>query len=155
MNDLIQSKWRDGYVLGYDCIAYGDGRVVIADSYSMHDPNTKTTTHHWSPLCDTSLEAMAKYNDDIWTEVDIFHTPFAFEGQTIVHGDGGMGNEGYVASIGPDNTLNWSLFFTFSNPIMKAEIVDRELICTAEWGVIIRINIDDLTKVSVTIPKQN
>ena len=149
MNEIIQAKWQDGYVLGHDCIAFGDGRVIIASTSSMYDPNNGETTHFWTPLCDTTLTSMQKYEEDLWTEVDIFHGAFEFENQNIVFGDGGMGNEGYVASIGTDNTLNWSIFFTFSNPIKKAEIIDRQLICYGDTGMVITIEIDELTKVKV------
>ena len=152
MNKLIQSKWREGYVIGFDCLAYGDGRVVIAHTYTLYDPNTDVTQRFWSPLCDTTLEGMTKYDEDIWTAVDIFHGTFEFEGQTIVFGDGGMGNEGFVASVGPDNTLNWSLFSVFSNPIMKAEMKDRTLICHGETGLQMAINIDNPTNVKITLP---
>ena len=147
---IINQKWREGFVLGYDCIAYGDGRVVFANAYSTYDPNTHETTLYWSPLCDTTLASILKYNDDVWTKVDIFRHPFEFEGQKIVFGDGGMGNEGYIASVTPDNDLNWSLFFTNSNPIMRAEIRGRTIVAYGETGFIAHINIDNPADISVT-----
>lgn len=51
--------------------------------------------------------------------------------------------------IGEEDTLNWSMFFTFSNPINKAEIIGRHLICYGDTGMAITINIDELTKVKV------
>ncbi len=149
MNKKIQAKWREGYVLGQDCIAFGDGRVVMANTYSVKDMNSGETQRYWFPLCDTTVKGLEKYEADMWTEVDIWHGPFEFENQKIVFGDGAMGNEGYVASITADNTLNWSIFFTFSNPIMKAEMVDRQLICYGDTGAVITINIDELTKIKV------
>ena len=35
--------------------------------------------------------------------------------------DDELGNEGYIASTSLDGELIWSIFFTFSNPIIKAE----------------------------------
>lgn len=150
MTEKIQAKWQAGYVVGYDGIVYGDGKVVMANAYSTYDPNNGKTQLYWSPLCDTTLASIESYNDDVWVEVDIFHGSFEFEGQTIVFGDGGMGNEGYVASITKDNKLNWSLFSTVSNPIMKAEMQGRTLICYGQTGYVAKISIDDLTQVSVT-----
>jgi hypothetical protein len=150
LNSTIQQKWRDGYVVGYDCIAYGNGEIVFANAYSVYDPNTHETAIYWSPLCDTTLASLLKYNDDIWTQVDIFRHPFEFEGQKIVFGDGGMGNEGYIASVTPENDLNWSLFFTNSNPIMRAEMQDRTILAYGETGFIARINIDNPADISVT-----
>ena len=147
---VIQQKWRDGFVLGYDCIAHDDGSVVFASAYSAYDPNTSETRLYWTPLCDTTVDSILKYNDDIWTEVDIFHGPFEFEGQRIVFGDGGMGNEGYVASTTAEGDLNWSLFFTNSNPIMRAHMEGRTIVAKGETGFIARINIDNPAGISVT-----
>lgn len=151
MNDKIQAKWKESFVLGQDCIAYGDGRVVLANTYGVFDPNTNTQKRYWFPHCDTSVAGLEKYDQDLWTEVDIFHGAFEFESQKIVFGDGGMGNEGYVASITPDNQLNWSIFSTFSNPIMKAEIVGRKLICYGETDITLEIDMDNLTSILVII----
>lgn len=147
---IIQQKWREGFVLGYDCIAYGDGSLVFANAYSMYDPNTHETTFYWTPLCDTTVESILKYNDDIWTEAGIFDGPFEFEGQRIVFGDGAMGNEGYVSSTTLEGHLNWSLFFTNSNPIMRAYMEGRTIVAKGETGFIAQINIDNPADISVT-----
>lgn len=151
MNDLIQEKWRNGYVIGHDCLAFGGGGVVIANTYTVYDPNTGETKCYWNPLCDTTLDGITKYDEDIWSAIDIFHGAFTFENETFVFGPGAMGNEGYVASVAADNALNWSMFFTFSNPIMKAETIGRQLVCHGETGVEIRISLDRLTSVSVAL----
>ncbi|MEP3890410.1 MAG: hypothetical protein ABJN69_08070 [Hellea sp.] len=151
MTEKIQAKWKEGFVLGHNCIARADGSVTLASTCRLYDPNTKTYSQTWGPLCDTTVEGLEKYDEDLWTEVDIFHSPFMFENQVIVYGDGGMGNEGYVASTNPDFSLNWSLFFTFSNPITKAEVIDRQLICYGSGTAIVKINMDDLTSISVTL----
>ena len=150
MKTKIQAKWREGYVLGHDCIALSDDHIIMAYAGSIYNPNNGETTVYWRPFCDTTVAGMQKYEEDLWTEIDIYHGPFEFEGQKIVFGPGAMGNEGYVASVTPDNDLNWSIFFTTSNPIMRAEMKGRDLICYGETGFIATINIDDLTKISVT-----
>lgn len=149
INEIIQSKWREGYAVGHDCIAYGDGKITIAQSYSVYDPNNGETTTYWSPFCDTTIGSMLSYYEDIWTQVDAYHGGFEFEDQRIVFGDGGMGNEGHVASVTPDNHLNWSLFFTNSNPIIRAEMQGRTLVCYGETGFIAKINIDNPANISV------
>lgn len=58
--------------------------------------------------------------------------------------DGGMGNEGYIASTKLNGELNWSIFFTFSNPICKAEIKDQQLICYSDSGI--KISIDNVVE---------
>ena len=145
----IQEKWKNGFVLGYDCIAFANGAIVMGNVYRTENPNNGAITQHWSPLCDTTLAGIEKYDDAIWTAYDIFHGSFEFENQKIVFGDGGMGNEGYIASTTLNGELNWSIFFTFSNPICKAEIIKNQLICYGDSGTTIKIDLNKLTSIEV------
>jgi hypothetical protein len=148
----IQQKWKDGLLLGMDCILFGNGKVIIGNHYEVYNPNTKERTAYWSPVCDTFIENIEKYDSDCWTCVDIFHGAIQHQEQSIVFGDGAMGNEGFVASINQDKSLNWGIFFTFSNPIMKAEIIENVLICESEYeGCKIYIEMDDLTKIKIEL----
>lgn len=149
----IQKKWKDLLVLGHDCIVYGDGRITIGSYYRLFNPNNNETKYYWSPICDTTLEWMEKYDEDLWTEVDIWHGEFIFENQKIVFGDGAMGNEGFIASTSLEGELNWSIFFNFSNPICKAEIIGESLICFGDGGIKINIKLDELHKIKVTMPE--
>ncbi|EZH73452.1 hypothetical protein ATO12_16050 [Aquimarina atlantica] len=151
LHPKIQEKWKQGYLPGFDCIVMGEGDFVIGNVYSTYDPNTGETKQYWSPLCDTTLERIEKYDDDIWTEVSIFHGAFEYENQKIVFGDGAMGNEGYVASTTLTGELNWAIFFTFSNPIHKAEIIDKHLICYGDTGTVIDIDLNNITKIKITL----
>lgn len=150
MNKKIQEKWKQGYLPGFDCITMGEGDIIIGNAYSAYDPNNGETKQYWSAICDTTLESLEKYNDDIWVECDIFHGAFEYENQKFVFGDGGMGNEGYVASTALNGVLNWAIFFTFSNPIHKAEVKDHHLICYGDSGTIIDIDLKKITKIKVT-----
>ncbi len=148
----IQEKWNNGFVLGYDCLTFGNGEVVIGNFYSTYDPNNGEIKQYWSPICDTTLDKIQKYNEDIWTPVEVFHGSFSsviYGKQTFVFGDGSMGNEGYIASTTLKGELNWSMFFTFSNPIHKAEIIEGKLICYGDTGTKITIDLNELTKVKV------
>ncbi|MFD2562862.1 hypothetical protein [Aquimarina rubra] len=149
MNKKIQDKWKEGYLPGYDCITYGDGTFTIANTYSVIETETKKNKRFWFPLCDTTLEGILKYDDDIWTEIDIYHGAFEYENQKFVFGDGAMGNEGYIASITVTGELNWAIFFTFSNPINKAEVKNEHLICYGDTGAIIDIDLNNITKIKV------
>jgi hypothetical protein len=60
-----------------------------------------------------------------------------------------MGNEGYVASTKLNGELNWSIFFTFSNPIHRAEVINNQLICYGDTGTKISINLSDLTQIKI------
>lgn len=150
MNKKIQDKWKESFVVGHDCITYGDGRIVMGNAFRVKDSETNKVTQHWYPLCDTTLEGVQKYEEDVWTEVDVFHGTFSYENQTFVFGDGGMGNEGYVASLNLNGELNWSVFFTFSNPIDRAKIEDDYLICCGDTGTVVKINLEKLTDIKVS-----
>jgi len=145
----IQEKWKQGYLPGYDCITYGNGIITIANTFNVTLTETNKNKRYWFPLCDTILENITKYDDDIWTECDIFHGTFEYENQKFVFGDGAMGNEGYIASTTLKGDLNWAIFFTFSNPIHKAEVIDNHLICYGDSGTIIDVDLIDLTKIKV------
>lgn len=146
----IQERWKQGYVVGFDCIAYANDTVTMANTYSVTNPETNISEQRWFPLCDANLEGILKYDDDIWTEIDIFHGAFEYQNQKFVFGDGAMGNEGYVASISLSGVLNWSIFFTFSNPIHKAEIIGEHLICYGDTGTIIDIDLNNITNIQIT-----
>lgn len=147
---IIQEKWKQGFLPGFDCITYGNGTFTIANACSVYDPNNGETKQYWSPLCDTTFDSIVKYNDDIWTEIGIFHGAFEYENQKFVFGDGAMGNEGYVASTSLSGNLNWAIFFTFSNPIHKAEVINNHLICSGDTGCIIDIDLNTITNIKIT-----
>ncbi|WP_299602992.1 hypothetical protein [uncultured Aquimarina sp.] len=151
MHPKIQEKWKQGYLPGYDAIIMGEGDIIMANAYSTYNPNNGETKRYWSPTCDTTLESLEKYNDDIWVEYDIFHGAFEYQNQQFVFGDGGMGNEGFIASTSLSGILNWAIFFTFSNPICKAEIKNEHLICYGDSGIIITIDLKNITKIKIEL----
>lgn len=148
-NDYIQDKWKKGLLPGIDCILFGNGEVIIANTNCLKDPNIKKSKQFWFPLCDTTITSLEKYEDDIWTNIDIFHGAINYGEQKIVFGDGSMGNEGFVASTNKKGDLIWGIFFTFSNPIFSAEINKNELICISELEIEIKIQLNNLTKISI------
>lgn len=146
----IQEKWKQGWLPGFDCITYGNGTFTIANTYSVYNPNNEETKQYWVPLCDTTFNNIIKYEKDIWTEIDVFHGAFEYQNQKFVFGDGGMGNEGFIASTTLNGDLNWAIFFTFSNPIHKAEVKNHHLICYGSPGlVVIDIDLNNITKIKV------
>lgn len=148
--NYIQDMWEKGFLPGIDCIVFDDGKVIIANTYKTIDSNTGESKQYWFPLCDTTIESLENYADDIWTKVDIYNGQITHGNDKIVFGDGSMGNEGFIASTDKDNQLKWAIFFTFSNPILKAEIVNNELICTSELDTKISIRLNNLTLISIT-----
>lgn len=145
----IQDKWKAGQILGHDCLVFASGKIVMAQVLSEENPNDGCLKHFWVPLCDTELEKIEIYNEDIWTCYDIFHGSLELEEQRIVFGDGAMGNEGFIASTTKDGSLSWSLFFTFSNPIVKAEIHSNKLVCHGDTGMRITIDLNELTHIEI------
>ena len=148
-NDYVQNKWRKGLLPGIDCILFGNGNVTIANTYSITDTNTNKSKQLWFPLCDTTIASLEKYEDDIWTNIDIFHGAINYGEQRIVFGSGSMGNEGFVASTSKNEDLNWGIFFTFSNPIFNVNIINDELICFSELEIEIKVQLNNLTKISI------
>jgi hypothetical protein len=148
--DYLQSKWNQGLLPGIDCILFGNGEVIIGNYYRLMDSETQKLSHYWSPLCDTTIDSLEKYSPDIWTAVDIYHGSVNTGDRTIVFGEGSMGNEGFVAAIEPGGSLHWAIFFTFSNPVCKAEVSGNLLVCTGDSGFRISIRLDDLTKIDIS-----
>lgn len=148
--EYIQQKWNEGLLPGIDCILFGDGTVIVGNCYSVHNRETNKRRWYWSPLCDTTIGSIEKYEPDIWTEIDIYHGSFDYKDQHIVFGDGAMGNEGFVASTNKNGILNWGIFFTFSNPIYEAEIQGEILICKSDNDIQVAIQLNDLTKIQIT-----
>jgi len=142
-NNYLQAKWRAGLFLGIDSICFGDGSVVVANCYKIDGKP------YWYPLCDTTIESLEKYENDLWVHIDIFHGALSDRDETIVFGSGSMGNEGFVASTDRQGALLWGIFFTFSNPIVHAEIHGNILTCTTELDSKIVILRDNLTKIEI------
>lgn len=147
----LQEKWKENHLVGYDGIVFGNGDIIIADYYKTENPNNGEIKWYWSAICDTTLKSIQKYNDDVWTEVGVYIGSFEYQQQKIVFGEGSMGNEGFVASTNLEGELNWSMFFTFSNPIHKVEVINEQLVCYGTSDVEISIDLNDLTKVKVSI----
>mgnify|MGYP003598837064 FL=1 len=149
IDQSLQHKWQAGFLPCIDGIVFGDGKVIVANTYTIKNHETKEQKYYWSALCDSSLQSFETYNDDLWVSVDIYKGEIAYKDQTIVFGDGSMGHEGFVASVDQHNQLNWALFFTFTNPIMSAKIENHTLVCLSEIDMVISIDLHDLTRIKI------
>ena len=148
--EYIQQKWKQGTLVGLDCVLFGNGTVIIGNCYSIDERDTNKKKWYWFPLCDTTIDSIEKYEPDIWTEINVYRGSIEYGEQTIVFGEGSMGNEGFVASKDKVGNLNWGIFFTFSNPINEIQIQDDMLFCNSDNEVIqIIINLKDLTKIEI------
>ena len=146
--DYIQSKWENNFLPGIDCIVFKDGKVTIANAYKVTNPDTMQRDYFWFPFCDTTIDSLENYDDDIWTAIGIYGT-INHRDEIIVYGEGSMGNEGFIASTDLNNQFNWGIFFESSNPILSAEIINEELICISELKTEISIQLTDLTTISI------
>ncbi|AWK06982.1 hypothetical protein HYN56_23220 [Flavobacterium crocinum] len=147
--DYIQSKWREGLLPLIDGISFANGDIIIANTYRLIDTENNTSKRYWSPLCDTTIESVEKYEGNAWVCVDIFNGEINYGNGKIVFGDGGMGSDGFVAHIDENGDLIWGIFFTFSNPIISAKIIEDKLICMSDAKIEVIIQLNDITKISI------
>ncbi|MBH5316330.1 hypothetical protein I6N90_00725 [Paenibacillus sp. GSMTC-2017] len=135
---------------GINCIVYPNGTITILNCYSTYNPNTKERNFFSSPLCDTTIESIAKYNVDYWTVVDEW-VSIDYQDGRIYGGDGEMGNEGFISCTDADDRLVWGIFFENSNPIKSLEIKDQILIAINEHSELqIEINLENLNEINMT-----
>lgn len=149
---MIQERWEQSEVVGLDVITYANGDVVnieITVSKDLKNEYTYQKNYVFDYLDKTNLPTLLKeYKGDVWVGVDVFGR-LEVEDYVIVCGDGGMGNEGYIARLDLENRLVWSLFSTVSNPFMKI-VLDGDFIYVQSshnfWMVINKI---DNTQISI------
>ncbi|MBD8497270.1 hypothetical protein [Paenibacillus arenosi] len=135
---------------GINCVIYPNGNITILNCSSIYNPNTKEDNFYCTPLCDTTLESIEKYNADFWTIVDEWVSIDYQEGK-ILGGDGQMGNEGFIACTDGENNLVWGIFFENSNPIRSLQIKENILIAINEHTELqIEINLENLTQINMT-----
>lgn len=142
MNSLIMEHWsaEQRELPGMNCIAFANGNIIILDIRKYYNPNNNERTVHCSPLCDTTMDSVVKYNDDCWTLVDAW-TSVDYQGGKMVGGDGQMGNEGFIAYVDADDRLVWAIFLEDTNPIKRLSVNDNTLIAINEHEDL-RIEID-------------
>jgi hypothetical protein len=126
MNEIVLNHWINNEIIGIDCLLKEDGSVIIMKSYSVKQDAKEV--YFSSPVCETSINGIEKFDNDIWTSIDIFTEKINIDNNTIVFGgEGGMGNEGFIACTDDANNLKWALFFTNSNPFYKIEFVKGKI----------------------------
>ncbi|MDR0228118.1 MAG: hypothetical protein LBI72_03535 [Flavobacteriaceae bacterium] len=149
---MIQEKWKQSNVVGLDVITYANGDAINIDITVIQDSTNDYTyqkCYAFDYLDKTNLSTLLEmYKGDVWSEVDVFDR-IEVDDYVIICGDGGMGNEGYIARLDQENELVWSLFSTASNPFMKI-VVEGDFIYVQSshnfWMVINKI---DNTQISI------
>ena len=95
------------------------------------------------------MDSLEQYNDNIWTKIQAHPVIITANDLQIHCGEGGMGNEGFVAATNADG-LVWALFSTESNPFVKMTL-NNKVLSTYSDLFIYKINIDTLTDIEITI----
>ena len=152
MNSIIWEHWsaEQRELPGMNCIAFANGTVIILDIRKYYDPNSGERTIYCSPLCDTTMESVEKYNPDCWTMVDAW-TSVDYQGGKIVGGDGAMGNEGFIACTDAEDRLVWGMFFEDTNPIKKISVNGTTLIAINEHEELrIEINLNNMVDIKMS-----
>ncbi|MEY9972732.1 hypothetical protein ABH966_003108 [Lysinibacillus sp. RC46] len=148
INEIIQTNWKNNQLPGIDGIIYISGKVIIMDSYEVMDGNT--TNYFINPLCETSLESIMSFNEDIWCEIEK-HPQIQHNDRIFICGEGGMGNEGFIANVDMNNNLIWAFFSTASNPFYKLELEDNLLKAHSTADLIYVININKPEEMTIKL----
>lgn len=152
--DALQQFWRNDKkkLPPTNCILYADGSLIILDFVIFYDPNTKKSSAQVSPLCDTNISSILKYNHwDNWISVDVWNELIVGDNQKFVSGDGSYGNEGFIAREDSEGNLVWAMFFDHTNPIKELKIENNWLIGITEHSESqIEINLNNLTDIKYT-----
>ena len=140
MKDAI-IKWGEEKVLGgINCFVNQEGRVIILNCNRRIVKEKEF--HSCIPLCDTTIESLEKYDDDLWSEFDVFTNKVITDnGEIICGGEGQMGNQGFITCTNSNNEFIWSLFFVDSNPFYKINIEGNEVHAFSSYNLVFIINL--------------
>ena len=140
MNDLVLNHWlNESSLPGVDSVAFRNDNIVILNCYRNEEGKEFAF-----PFCDTSIKDLIKYDEDIWTQVQTFaQTEDVASGFIYIGGEGGMGNEGFIACLDSDRLFVWSVFFEHSNPFEKLELDAEHIYAFSTSGKTYKLRKDD------------
>jgi hypothetical protein len=152
---IIQNHWKKQQLVGINCIAFGDGKIIPLSFHSLisYHKNGSEEDFYVSPICDTTIESIQKYCPDPWVDVTPYGEAIKLaNGKTIIGGEGSMGNQGFMVLQDKNEKLLWSLFSTKSNPFFQLELVDNNTIrgySSSTHDFIYTINISHPEKIEI------
>lgn len=147
--DTIQEHWLNSELPGINCLVFSDGSATLLNIYTVNDNAIKK--QYAFPVCDTTIESLYIYNDDIWTEIEKSPNDLLLaENVRIVCGEGGMGNEGFVAKI-KGGHLVWALFSTESNPFIRLEATETSVKAYSNTSICYEIDIEDPRQIRIIV----
>lgn len=146
MNDLVLNHWlNESSLPGVNSVAFRNDTIVILNCYRNEERKEFAF-----PFCETSIDGLIKYDEDVWTEVQAFTRVQDVEaGFTYLGGEGGMGNEGFIVCLDNNQLFVWSVFFEHSNPFEKLELDDDHVYGFSTSGKIFKIRKDDPTQITI------
>lgn len=144
-NNIIQAHWLENKLVGINSLLYNSGIVTLLNVYTVSSEKEKKQFAF--PIADTTIDSLQRYNEDIWTEIQPHPNFLTVDNLRIYYGEGGMGNEGFVAATDATG-LVWALFSTESNPFIKMKIDNRVLFAYSDL-FLYKINFDMLTDIEV------
>ncbi|MCD8042775.1 MAG: hypothetical protein LUH10_06885 [Tannerellaceae bacterium] len=149
----IQEKWKQGFLPGGNILLYADGSVVYLNYYESYNPNNGERKRYCSPVCDTTIISLEKYDNDIWVKSDIMLNSSLSYKEGFIHGcDGSWGSDGFIVYTDTGNQLIWAYCFEFSNPIVKMELEESLLTCYSDNETVVTIDLDNPVKIKVYVP---
>jgi len=108
---------------GRNCILYPDGTVVVLSLYSSINADGTDKRIYISPVCDTTVQSLEKYDNDLWRDIEVHPCHFVLpNGDCIKFGEGCMGEEGFVCCEDASGKLKWAFFCGSLNPFCDAEL---------------------------------
>lgn len=139
-NKIILDHWLNEELIGINSLQKNNGEIIILNCYNVNNMNN--VSYYSFPLCETTIESLEKFNPDIWTTFEVFSNRLEINNEYVVFGgEGGMGNEGFIACTDKSNDFLWALFFTDSNPFYKIEFNNNEIHAYSSSNLKYRINL--------------
>ncbi len=149
-----QAKWQEeSQIFFYEGKMYADGKVTLTKHSDIDYDTEKDIAYRiFTPFVDCRLEDFEKYDNDIWHDVKIYGSCDFSDNQRMVYGGiescslryGGS----FIALTSADNTLEWSMYFAETDPVVKVEVITKNdtqfLICGFEDYRSITINLKTL-----------
>ncbi|WP_281323357.1 hypothetical protein [Flavobacterium aestivum] len=150
MTEFILKKWEEQKILGgLNCFVNNKGEVILLDCFCYKTDNEQFNS--CTPFCDTKIENLEKYNNELWTQFDVFTNKVETEdGDMIFGGEGEMGNEGFIVCTNKDNDFIWSLFFLNSNPFYKLELINNEIHAFSSLDLVYKINLKKPENINIS-----
>lgn len=139
-NEIMLEHWLNEELIGINSLQKNNGEIIILNCYNVNNANKPL--YYSFPVCETTLESLEKFNSDIWTTFEVLSNRLEINNEFIVFGgEGGMGNEGFIACTDSSNNFLWALFFTDSNPFYKIEFNDNEIYAYSSNNLQYKVNL--------------